>query len=264
MLKFISLASGSSGNCYFIGDEFASILIDAGIGPRTIKKRLAEYSIPVESIDIILITHDHSDHVRHLKTLVERYSKPFLTTTKIISSINSHPFTGGIKAGFAKAVEKESLFTFKGISITAFEVFHDAVETLGFHIDFKGEKFTFVTDIGIITDKVIEYCRMSHNLIIESNYDTQMLEKGGYPPVLINRIKGGKGHLSNRETATALKHIYTPEMKNIFLCHLSENNNTPELAYRESLKSLGEIGVSVGTDLSLECLPRKSHVCYFV
>ena len=115
-----------------------------------------------------------------------------------------------------------------------------------------------------MTQKVIDFCKLSHNLIIESNYDCEMLENGGYPLMLINRIKGGRGHLSNKETARALKQIYSPAIKNIYLCHLSENNNTPDLAYDESFKSLCEIGVSVGSDLSLECLPRRDHICYLV
>ncbi|HCV15032.1 MAG TPA: MBL fold metallo-hydrolase [Rikenellaceae bacterium] len=264
MIRFISLASGSSGNCYYIGDEFASVLIDAGLGPRTIKKRLAEYSISIDSIDLILVTHDHSDHIRHLKAIVERYNKPFISTGPIIKSLSTHPATRGIKNGFIKEIEKEVAFSFKGVDIIAFEVFHDATETLGYHIDFKGERFTFVTDIGRMTQKVIDFCKLSHNLIIESNYDCEMLEKGGYPLMLINRIKGGRGHLSNKETARALKQIYSPAIKNIYLCHLSENNNTPDLAYDESFKSLCEIGVSVGNDLSLECLPRRDHICYLV
>jgi phosphoribosyl 1,2-cyclic phosphodiesterase len=264
MIKFISLASGSSGNCYYIGDEFSSILIDAGIGVRTLKKRLGEYSIPVDSVDIILITHDHSDHIRHLKPIVERYCKPFLTTAPVAKSLSTHPVTKGIRSGFVKIVNPDEEFSFKGVSIIPFEVIHDATETLGYFIDFKGTRFTFVTDIGRMTPKVIKYCKQSQNLIIESNYDMRMLETGNYPQMLINRIKGGRGHMSNKETAQAIKQIYSPSLKNIYLCHLSENNNTPDLAYEESYKSLREIGVSVGDDLSLECLPRKDHICYLV
>ncbi len=265
MLKFISLSSGSSGNCYYIGDDSTSILIDAGIGVRTIKKRLLEYGIEIESIDFILVTHDHSDHIRHLGSVCQRYMKPVLATNSLFKYLDSNRNTKGRINSFRRVLDKEIPFVYKNLSITAFEVPHDANENLGYFIDFGGEKFTFLTDIGSITARLIEYCKISNHIIIESNYDVNMLLNGGYPDYLIDRIKGGRGHLSNIETAKAIQTIYSANserLRNIFLCHLSDNNNTPELAYECSYNSLCELGVSVGEDVNLYCLPRRDHICY--
>ncbi len=263
-VKFISLSSGSSGNSYYIGNSKVSLLIDAGIGTRTIKKRLSEYSVNIESIDLVLITHDHYDHIKHLTSITERFGKPVFATQLLLNSLENHHHTRGRLKGFKRVLEKGTPFIYKEISITAFEVPHDASESLGYHIDFQGEIFTVITDLGRVTSSVTEFCKISHNIIIESNYDCMMLESGGYPKALIERIRGGRGHLSNEETSEAIAGFYHPGIKNIFLCHLSDKNNTPELAYEASLRSLNTLGVDVGTDMNLYCLPRKDHICYFV
>lgn len=263
-LKFISLSSGSSGNSYYIGNESVSFIIDAGIGVRSIKKRLAEYSVDINDIDFILVTHDHSDHIKHIVTLSDRLMKPVVATELLFNAIENHPHTRGGITKFKKSVDKNIPYYFKGVSITAFDVPHDATENLGYFIDFMGEKFTLVTDLGRVSESVVEYCRNSNHVIIESNYDADMLDRGKYPRYLIDRIKGGKGHLSNFETAFAIKRIYHKGLRNIFLCHLSDNNNTPELAYKASYDALGELGVSIGEHLNLHCLPRKSHKCHII
>lgn len=263
-LKFISLSSGSSGNSYYLGNDRVSFIIDAGIGVRTIKKRLAEYNVDAGKVDFILVTHDHSDHIRHLAALSERLMKPVVATQKLFNSIEVHPHTlGGVKS-FRKIIEKEKPYHFKGISVTAFEVPHDATENLGYYIDFLGERFTIVTDLGHVTQKVIDFCRISNHVVIESNYDCGMLEGGKYPRYLIDRIRGGLGHLSNDETAAAIRLMYHQSLRNIFLCHLSDNNNTPELAYNTSHNVLRQLGVSPGNNLNLYCLPRKSHRCHIL
>lgn len=264
MIKFISLSSGSSGNSYYIGNEKVAFLIDAGIGARTIKKRLLEYNISIESIDFIIVTHDHSDHIRHLVSLSERLTKPVIATKLLFKSLEQHPHSkGGVKR-FKKIIEKEIPFEFKGVSITAFDVPHDATENLGYFIDFMGEKFTFVTDLGRFTQRVADFCKISNHIIIESNYDAQMLDTGNYPAYLIDRIRGGRGHLSNFETSLAVRDIYHEGIRSIFLCHLSDNNNTPELAFEATKNALCELGVHVGAGLHLSCLPRKSHICHVI
>ncbi len=264
MIKFISLSSGSSGNSYYIGNENVAFLIDAGIGARTIKKRLSEFDISIDSVDFILVTHDHSDHIRHLISVSERFIKPVVATDLLFKALETHPHSRGGIRKFKKTIEKEIPFVYKEVSITAFEVPHDATETLGYFIDFMGEKFTFVTDLGRFTQRVADFCKISNHIIIESNYDTQMLDSGNYPQYLIERIRGGRGHLSNFETSLAVRNFYHEGIRNIFLCHLSDNNNTPELAFEATKKALCELGVNVGEELNLHCLPRKSHICYLI
>lgn len=261
-LKFISLSSGSSGNCYYIGDENVSILIDAGISIRTIKRRLSEYNIDIESIDLLLLTHDHFDHIKHITALASKFNKPVYTTEtlhKVLEGNNKNNHSA-----YKRVMEKEIPVYHKGIAVTAFDVSHDAKESLGFYIDFYGERFTLITDLGIVSKRVLDYCKISNHIIIESNYDNFMLENGGYSQSLISRIKGDKGHLSNDQASTAVKEFFHDGICNIFLCHLSDNNNTPEIAYETTAATLREMGVSIGEGVNLNCLPRKDHKCYLI
>lgn len=264
MINFISLSSGSNGNCYYIGNGVVSILIDVGVGVRTIKKRLAECNIQIGLIDLILVTHDHIDHVKHLGSFAERYRIPVWATAELHNSLLYHPCTRGTLVDCRRIIVKDKEYDYKGVKITPFDVSHDATDTVGFHIDFFGEKFTLITDAGKITDEIISYAKRANHLILESNYDYEMLVSGRYPKVLIERISNGRGHLCNNETAKALKKIYHPDLRSLFLCHLSENNNTPDLAYKAAFDSLSEIGITVGEGLRLSCLPRKSMFHYSI
>lgn len=257
MVKFFSLSSGSNGNCYYIGNEETGLLIDAGIGPRSIKKRLLEYGISMESIDFVLVTHDHIDHIKGLGMVAEKYSKPVYATENLHRSLDNHPCTRCRMKGCVRKTVPGEASVYKGVSFTPFIVPHDATETVGYFIDFYGIKFTFLTDLGEVTDDVINYCRMSRIVIFESNYDLDMLLAGSYSPELKVRIMQGHGHLSNEQAASAIKRFYHKEMSHLFLCHLSENNNTPGTAYNCIQKGLKSIGVEPGADIELVCLPRK-------
>lgn len=257
MVKFISLSSGSNGNCYYIGNDEVSILIDAGIGPRTIKKRLSEYGISFDKINLVLITHDHVDHIRGLYALADRENIPVFATKKLYNSILNFTRFGYKLKAHVNFTVIGSPSTFKGVSFTPFLVPHDATETVGYYIDFYGVKFTFITDAGAVTENVLHYCSIANVLILESNYDTNMLYNGSYPKELQNRITSGNGHLSNDQTAQTIKQIYRKELGYIYLCHLSENNNTPEKAYNAVSGVLSELNLKIGSDITLECLPRR-------
>lgn len=259
-MKFIPLSSGSSGNSYFLGDGSLSFVIDAGIGVRTIKKRLAQYDVSMEQIEFILVTHNHSDHIKHVKSLSRRLKKPVVSTGAILEAVENSPPKKGREQWFWKEIEKEVPYTFRGVTIVAFEVSHDGVDNLGYYIDFKGERFTFVTDLGEVSPKVLHYASQSNHLIIESNYDCQMLEQSSYTYILKERISGKRGHLSNRDAAAAIKTIHHPNLKNIFLCHLSENCNTPELAYNQTAEVLAQL--EGGTKTNLFPLPRRDSQCF--
>lgn len=263
MTKFISLSSGSNGNCYYIGNDRTALLIDAGIGPRTIKKRLMEYNIPMESIKFVLVTHDHIDHIKSLGILADRMKIPVYATERLHSSLNNHFCTRGRLSGCVRKTVLDVVNECDGVKFTPFIVPHDATETVGYFIDFCGVKFTFITDAGDITDSVVKYSSLSSALILESNYDLDMLLSGSYTPQLKLRITKGYGHLSNEQAASIVKRAYTREMDAIFLCHLSENNNTPDAAYHTMAKALTEIGVKVGKDVTLTCLPRRQASAMF-
>lgn len=257
MVKFFSLSSGSNGNCYYIGNEETALLIDAGIGPRTIKKRLAECGESIDSVEFILVTHDHIDHIKGLGVISEKYFKPVYATETLHKSLDNHPCTRCRLSGNVRKTVAGVESSYKGVKFIPFVVPHDATETVGYFIDFYGVKFTFLTDLGEVTDDVIKYCKMSEVVIFESNYDLDMLLGGSYSPELKVRIMQGKGHLSNEQAASALKRIYHKELKHIFLCHLSENNNTPDAAFKCISKGLKSINVEVGVDVELDCLPRR-------
>lgn len=257
MTKFLSLSSGSNGNCYYLGNEKTALLIDMGIGGRTIKKRLAENGISLESVEMVLVTHDHIDHIKYLGSVASKLSVPVFATAKLTAALENHVCTKGYLSGCMRVMKKETFVEHRGVKFASFEVPHDATETVGYYIDFFGDKFVFMTDLGAVPNYAIDYCRLADHIILESNYDLDMLLQGSYTPELKRRIMEGHGHLSNEQCSDALKSIYNPKLKSIFLCHLSENNNTPERAYKSSADALSSIKVKIGEDVKLYCLPRR-------
>ncbi len=258
MVKFFSLSSGSNGNCYYIGNEETGLLIDAGIGPRTIKKRLLEHGVSMDQVHFLLVTHDHIDHIKGAGMVAQKFYKPVYATEKLHASLDNHPCTRCRLSGCVRKTVAGEPSTYNGVTFTPFTVPHDATETVGYFIDFYGVKFTFLTDLGAVTDDVIKYCRMSQVVIFESNYDLDMLLGGSYTPELKVRIVQGHGHLSNEQAASAVKRFYHKGLSHLFLCHLSENNNTPATAHNCMARALRSIGVEPGKDIELVCLPRRS------
>lgn len=238
MIRFKSLSSGSCGNCYFIGifseDGHCenSIVIDTGVSLRRAKKDLQRDNIAVEEIDAILVTHDHNDHIRSLGSWCKRLKKPVWATATLHEALTSnymvHPWISDCRRrlndeGWTEIVPGR-------IRVHWFEVPHDATQTLGYAIDLDGYSFVIMTDIGKMTEEALEYARKACTLVIEANYDYEMLRHGPYPEILQDRICGGHGHLSNAQCAEAIQMAQHEGLDNIFLCHLSEHNNTPELA----------------------------------
>lgn len=257
MIKFISLASGSSGNCYYIATSQTALLIDAGIGVRTIKKHLKEYNISLSSIHAILVTHDHADHIKSIGCLGEKYYIPVYTTKEVHLGINrSYCMTEKLKTS-AHTLEKESPIELGDFKITAFEVPHDGTDNVGYLLEAEGKRFCFATDIGHITSIASYYMCKANYLILEANYDEEMLRMGTYPAYLKERIVGPKGHLSNAEAAEFLAEHIGEELKYVWLCHLSKDNNHPELAYKTIEWELRNKGIIVGKDLQVVALKRN-------
>jgi phosphoribosyl 1,2-cyclic phosphodiesterase len=254
--KFFSLGSGSSGNCYYLGTGGYGILIDAGVGIRTIRKALREYGVSFDKIIAVLITHDHVDHIKAVGSLGDKYNIPVYTTEAIHDRILHNRVVRASLAQSRRVIEKEQPFSINEFQITAFEVPHDSIENVGYHIEFSGQTFVLVTDIGHITDKIKEYASRANHLVIETNYDEYMLQAGKYPPYLKQRIGGGMGHLSNRLSAEFIASIYNKNLQNVWLCHLSQDNNRPEIAFKAVEQALSDNGVAVGKSIKLEALSR--------
>lgn len=252
MIRFQSLSSGSNGNCYYIEYEGNAILVDIGIGVRTIKKRLAQNGLSLDSVKAVLVTHDHVDHIKSLGTFTDREKRPVYATHTLHKSLNHHFCTRGLLSGCVNYTEEGKPSIIAGFEITPFVVPHDATQTVGYHIVAGDTRLTIITDIGDVTEVAVRYASLADYLVVESNYDLDLLLSGTYPPHLKTRIITGYGHLSNEQTSSLLRRAYSGQWKSVFLCHLSANNNTPQIAYeyaRETLRNLG-------SEASLHCLPR--------
>ena len=263
-LIFLSLASGSSGNCYYLGTETHGILIDAGIGARTIKKNLKERGIDFAKVSGVLITHDHADHIKSVGGLGDKYNLPIFATEKVHNAIDENHYVQEKFYQSRRIIEKESPFTIKDFTITAFDVPHDSTDNVGYQIEYGEHVFTVLTDVGHITETVSRYICRATRLIIETNYDKDMLNDGYYPDFLKERIAGETGHLSNAETAEFLASNYSPHLKDVWLCHLSKDNNHPDLSYKTVTKRLSDEGIRVGKDVSVHVLKRNSPSEIFV
>lgn len=255
MIRFMSLSSGSCGNCYYFGTEEKGILIDAGVSLRKLKKALEENGLSVDSVSAVLVTHDHLDHIRHLGSFCKRISKPVYATSVLHRALARHSFTSDYIATCRKVLPDGGHENIEDISVRYFEVPHDATQTVGYALELQGHKMVIMTDVGRITDEAVEYASHADTVVIESNYDIDMLMGGPYTYDLKMRIVQGCGHLSNDECASAVRRFCHPGLRNIFLCHLSENNNTADLAYRSAHKALKESGAGKG-EVALRCLPR--------
>ena len=246
-LRFISFGSGRSGNCAYIGTPSCGLLLDAGVDNNTLLAELASNSINPLSIAGILLTHDHSDHVRFAYAILRRHS--------ISRRIND----------YHQPIYKEFPFKVGPFTITAFETSHDGTDNSGFCIQGLDTTFVLATDTGTVTSRMDFYVRQADHLMIEADYDAEMLRNGPYPERLKARIASTIGHMGNDDTARYLASVAAAgRLRSVFLCHLSHINNTPNIALRAVRTALEEAGVKVaGADapssdprLRLAVLPR--------
>lgn len=245
-IKFKSLSSGSCGNCYWLAIEeddksLIPIIIDAGVSPRRLKRELQAEGIDYSLTRGILITHDHMDHIRSLGSYCKHLEWPVWATPKLHRALAHHTMTYEHIAPYRKELGDGWTEIVPGrIRARWFEVPHDATQTVGYAILLDDFKFVIMTDIGHMTAEALNFARQADTVVIESNYDLQMLREGPYPPELQDRICLGGGHLSNAQCAQAISEFKHDGLRYIFLCHLSEHNNTPDLARRASAEVLGD------------------------
>ena len=257
-VKFISLASGSSGNCYYIGTDTYGILVDAGIAVRTLKKELKDVGIGMETICAVFVTHDHADHIKAVGVLGEKLHIPIYATARVHVGINkSYCMTEKLHTS-ARYLEKQTPMQLEDFCIESFEVPHDGTDNVGYFITIDDKKFAFLTDLGEITPVAAEYICRANYLVLEANYDDEMLQMGPYPPYLKERIKSRTGHMSNAATAQFLADHFSNQLRYIWLCHLSKDNNHPELAYKTVELKLHDYGIVVGRDVQLCALKRTT------
>jgi phosphoribosyl 1,2-cyclic phosphodiesterase len=255
-LNFCSLSSGSSGNCYYLGNEFHGILIDAGISATSIRKFLKGLDISMQTIMGVLITHNHIDHIKGLEQLTRKSFIPAFTTSKIWKSILTPQ--SRISADCIREIPLTRKFHLAGFDIEAFPVSHDAPETVGYHICAGDRKVTIATDLGHICETSAPYIEAANLLVIESNYDEEMLADGHYPHFLKERIRSDHGHLGNHQTSAFLADIISDDLNYICLAHLSKNNNTPEKVLQTLHRTFGERGITLNGSQRISVLSRNT------
>ena len=223
MLHIRNLASGSSGNSTLLWTDESALLIDAGISALQVRRRVEDSGLEMGDIDAILISHEHIDHIRGVRILSKRYGIPVYANE-------------GTWRGIHQDVENRAILEdemrFGDIRIGTFPVPHDAIDPVGFEVMHDGNKFVAVTDIGRITTYLLKALKESSVILIEANHDVEMLINGPYPEYLKRRILGPEGHLSNEDCGKALHEAVNEDTHTVMLAHLSEKNNTPDLAER--------------------------------
>ncbi len=263
MVKFISISSGSCGNCYYLEHNGYGLIIDMGISHRAFRRAFSNFGLPIASINAILLTHDHTDHVKSVGVLSREFRIPVYTSQKVHDSVmRNHFVSKKIPLDLQKSVDWHAPFQLGPFTVETFVVPHDSADNNGYIIRVDGKCFVLITDVGHFTDEMPVIVHEATHLIIESNYDEQMLLCGRYPQRLKNRISSGSGHISNHQTAEFLAQNLDPDkIHRIWLCHLSAENNQPAVAYATCAERLANSGYRLEGDdanLILQVLPRKT------
>ncbi len=244
-MRFCSIASGSSGNCIYIGNGITHILVDAGVSGKRIEEGLNSIGVNPAELSGILITHEHSDHIQGAGVLVRKYGIPLYATAETFCAMKKGKSSvGKIEDALYRQILPETVCTIGELQVTPFSVSHDAANPVAYVLEADGKKIGMATDLGTYTEKTLDYLKDSAILYVESNHDVNMLMVGNYPYYLKQRILGEQGHLSNEAAAELLCRLYHEKLEYVLLAHLSKENNYPDLAYEtvraELLQLTGE------------------------
>lgn len=231
------LYSSSSGNMTHIACYNTNILIDVGVSYKAIKEGLASIDLTLDDIDAILITHEHTDHIKGLPILCKKNNIPIFTCKKTAEHIKEELKNKNIVYNNINSIEYNQPFNIKDIQISAFETSHDAIMPCGFKLENASSCITFATDLGYISNDVFNNLNCSNYTILESNYDETMIDFGKYPFPVKQRIKSNIGHLSNDVCGQTIARLAQNGHTRFLLAHLSENNNSQEIA-RQTIESI--------------------------
>jgi phosphoribosyl 1,2-cyclic phosphodiesterase len=254
MNGFCPLASGSKGNCIYFGSQNTRILIDAGISEKKIKPYLSTFNISLKDIDAILITHEHSDHIKGLVTLALRYKIPIFANADTAKAIHE---TLGQCPKF-KIFSTGETFEFGDIEVHPFSIQHDTLDPVAFTIRTNNIKCGFCTDLGFVTTLVKNNLKECDYLYVESNHQPSMVHASSRPHTYKQRVLSRQGHLSNDECAELLTSIFHPKLKHIHLAHLSQECNSPELALKIIQDKLLSHGYSTNISIAFQDTPSHS------
>lgn len=230
-MKVCSIASGSSGNCIYVGDGKNHILIDAGISRKRIVEGLAGIGVEPERLDAIFVTHEHSDHIQGIPMMVKMFGVPVFATGGTLDGICLKDTKGMVGREKLYQVYADESIWIGNLKVTPFRMSHDAAEPVCYTVESGRYKLGMATDLGMFDDYIIEHLAGSDILLLEANHDISMLEAGHYPYQLKRRILSNRGHLSNEESGMLLCRLTQKRLRYAFLAHLSKENNYPQLAY---------------------------------
>jgi len=230
-MNLLSIASGSSGNCIYVGDEQTHLLVDAGISGKRIEEGLRTIGLSAADLDAVFVTHEHIDHIGGLGVIARKHGIPIYATVGTIEGILETKSVGNIDPGLLHPIKPEDIITVGNLRIDPMPISHDAREPVAYRIYGEDKRIGIVTDLGYFTEEIVAGLQNMDALFVEANHDENMLQVGPYPYQLKRRILGKQGHLSNENSGRLLSKVLCDRLKYIVLGHLSKENNLPELAY---------------------------------
>jgi len=230
-MRLCSIASGSSGNCIYVGSDTTHLLVDVGISGKRTELGLNILGITARELDGIFITHEHADHISGLGVIARKYGIPIYATPGTIDAILNSSSVGKIDKFLFQEVKEDVKLTIKDMTVNPMRISHDAAQPVAYRISYGKQKVGICTDLGVYNDYTVDCLRGMDALLIEANHDVNMLQVGPYPYYLKQRILGDRGHLSNENSGRLLSRILHDGLEHIVLGHLSKENNMPELAY---------------------------------
>lgn len=254
MTKICTLFSGSSGNSTFVSTENTNILIDAGGSCKAICDKLSSIGEDIKDIKAILLTHEHTDHIKALKVLTKKFKIPVFARKEILDFLTNKELIHSE----TKLNEINNNFDICDFNINTFSTNHDSVSSIGYVLESNdNNKIGFATDLGVYTEEVKKALTGCKTVVLESNYDDNMLSCGNYPYVLKRRIMSKNGHLSNNDCSLAAKELAQNGTEHFILAHISAENNYPTLAFQTTKSTIEELGAKENVDYTLKVAPRK-------
>lgn len=253
-IRLCSIASGSSGNCIYVGTEKEGFLIDGGISGKLALEGLKNIGVGSSEIKGIFVTHEHSDHIKGLGPIARKLGAPIYTNEETWYAMEGS--IGKIKHEQVRFISPGEEIGIGGIGIGAFSISHDAANPMGYYFTAGNKKVAVATDLGFVSQQVEDGILGAEVVLLESNHDVEMLMVGSYPFFLKKRILSEVGHLSNETAGDFAGRLFEKGTKKILLGHLSRENNFPELAYETVKVGLEKRGITPGKDLELQVAPR--------
>lgn len=244
-MQFSMLASGSTGNSFMMKSKHSKLLVDVGLSAKKMCETLAQLGERPEEIDAILITHEHSDHIKGLGAFARKYQLPVYANEETWRQLKQSKSVGDIDERQQHVFETGQTICFADIEVKTFGISHDAAEPVGFCFQCEQRKLSLVTDLGYVSEQIKQTIRQSDIVVMESNHDVNLLRSGHYPWNIKRRILGDKGHLSNVDAAAALADVIASRTRRVYLAHLSLNHNLLELARLTVEQELQDKGIDI-------------------